>query len=312
MNRDAKDFLNALCPSLPEDERLIVCGFPGNPNDVPGNAWRPRGWTPGAKLPLSSAWNAYVTIASFREAADGTWRRRGELFAAGRAIMVDDIGTKVDAAIVDLPPSAIIETSPDNFQWWYFLTEPERDPVRFDGLLRAFIAGKLLGADPGMAGITRVGRLPGYLNGKPQYGGFTTRLEMLSDVAYSFEELLEGFGLELRGRREPLRRLPTEEALERNRQFMEVYKFLAARGMLKRSEPDMSGWTEMTCPWVDCHTNGADNGAAISEPSEENGWTGGFRCHHGHCKDKGWRDLTDWLNELAVEELERINEEAHK
>jgi hypothetical protein len=185
------------------------------------------------------------------------------------------------------------------------LHEPERDMARFDGLIRAFIHGKLLGADPGMSGVTRVGRLPGHLNGKKAYGGWITRVTEHNGSRWTPQELLDGFGLQIRGQRVMREKLPTEEALERNRMFMNVYKWLDQRNMLKRHEPDPSGWTEMSCPWRDHHTGGVDNGAAIREPAAENDYYGAFRCHHGHCVEKGWSHLTEWINEESIEELER-------
>jgi hypothetical protein len=175
-------------------------------------------------------------------------------------------------------------------------------------VIRAFISGKLLGADPGMAGITRVGRMPGFANGKAKYGGWQVALRSLTDVAYSVEELLTGFGLQIVGRQVPLKKLPTEEALERNRLFATMYKFLKDRGQLKRDEPDPSGWTEMSCPWLGGHTGSVDNGAAIREPDPENNWTGAFRCHHGTCIERGWKDLMEWINEQATEELAVANQ----
>lgn len=312
MKTEAKEFMSALFPQIREDSRVILCAFEGDPNNATIRQWQPKPWQPGQELRWGPHWNLYTTISSFKCAQDGTWRRRGELFSAGHALMIDDVGTKVDPdLVVGLPPSAIVETSPMNFQWWYFLTEPEEDKERFDGVIRAFISGKLLGCDPGMAGVTRVGRLPGYLNGKGKYGGFQTRLHKLNDFSYSVDELLNAFGLRIAGRQIPLPRLATEEALERNRAFMAIYKFLDQRKMIKRSEPDMSGWTEISCPWCDGHTGGVDNGAAICEPSENNAWYGGFRCHHGSCISRGWRELTEWVAETAAEELERLNMEAH-
>jgi hypothetical protein len=223
--------------------------------------------------------------------------------------MVDDVGTKVPRAVVEaLPPTARVETSPGNEQWWYMLEAPERDAARFDALIRAFVAGKLLGNDPGMSGVTRVGRIPGHLNGKAAYGGgFVTQLlAMDTGRRFTVGELLESFRLELRGRRSTFAdtpKLATEEALERNRAFATVYGWLGARGMLKRAEPDMSGWTEMRCPWRDEHTGGVDNGAALREPAPENDFYGAFRCHHGHCADKGWSDLTEWVAEESAAEL---------
>lgn len=301
---ESYEFLDALGAALPAEERLIVCGFGGDPNRAEPAAWKPRPWRPERELDLGARWNAYVTVSSFGRAGDGSFRRRGETFAAGRALMVDDVGTKVDPAIVAcLPPTARIETSPNNEQWWYLLDKPEYDSAKFDGVIRAFISGKLLGADPGMSGVTRVGRIPGFYNMKPAYGGWRVELRELSDRRFSLEELLKAFGLQINGRRVQREKLHSEEAIQRNEAFLAAYKFLQQRRMLKKNEPDPSGWTEMTCPWVDTHTGGADTGAAVREPASENDYYGAFRCHHGHCIDKGWAELTDWINEEAAESL---------
>lgn len=301
---ESSEFLAALGQDLPPDERLILCGFPGDPFKAGPEAWRPRPWSGEIRFP--ETWNAYVTVASFKRAGDGSFRRRTETFAAGRALMVDDIGTKVDpTAVAGMPPSVIVETSPENFQYWYLLDTPERDMSRFDGVIRAFISGKLLGADPGMSGVTRVGRIPDFNNCKPSHNNWRVKMRSLTDRRYAVDELLAGFSLQINGRRVPVRKLPTAEALERNAAYETAFKFLAQRRMLKRGEPDPSGWVEMTCPWVDDHTGGADTGAAIREPAIENDFYGAFRCHHGHCADKGWAELTEWINDRAIEELER-------
>lgn len=309
---DATAFLNALAGSLPEDERLILCGFAGDPDAAGPNAWKPRPWFPGRDIVhLSLDDNAYVTVASFARAGDGSFRRRAETFRAGLALMVDDVGTKVNySAVENVRPSALVETSPGNFQYWYFLETPERDMGRFDGMIRAFISGKLLGSDPGMSGVTRVGRIPGFLNDKPKYHvngkGFRVCLHELSDRRWTIDDLLTAFDLKINGVRFIREKLQTEEALERNRAYAAVYKYLDIRNMLKREEPDPSGWTEMRCPWVGDHTNSANTGAAIREPSPENDFYGAFRCHHGHCIDKGWSELTEWVNENAAEELDAV------
>lgn len=304
--RDSEAFLIDLACGLAGEERLILCGFPGDPYEAEPTDWRPRVWIPGRESPFTEQHNAYVTVGAFRRAADNTYRRRTETFAAGCALMVDDVGTKVDReTVAAMEPTWRIETSPGNEQWWYMLRTPERDASRFDGLIRAFISGRLLGADPGMSGITRVGRLPGHLNGKTAYKGWITRTVSRGGPRWTPEELLAGFKLQIQGRRVRREKLPTAEALERNAMFSAAYKWLDQRNMLKRHEPDPSGWTEMHCPWVNEHTGGADTGAAVREPSPENDWYGAFRCHHGHCSDRGWRELTDWIAESAAEELER-------
>jgi hypothetical protein len=308
---DAEKFLLALAGDLPREERVILCGFVGDPNTAGTHAWRPRPWYPGNEIVVSEKANGYCTIASFTKAQDNTFRRRIETFRAGLAIMVDDVGTKVEAKPTWPKPSAIIETSPGNFQYWYFMRDRVTDIDLFDGFIRAFIQGELLGADPGMSGVTRVGRLPGFVNGKPKYKGFVTQLNAFNpNVRYSIPELLSAFNLSIVGKKfmRDKQSLFTSEAEQRNFAFANIERWLRSHRMMKNDHgPDMSGWQEIHCPWRDEHTAKADTGAAIREPSPENDWYGAFRCHHGHCGERGWSDLTDWVVELMMDELEDSN-----
>lgn len=308
---DNETFLESLAIDMPDDERLILCSFYGDPNNVPLSAWRPKAWRPGKHCSTSTEENAFVTISSFRRAADGTWRRRGETWAAGRALMIDDLGTKIPlSTTAPLPPTALIETSPDNFQAWYFLSEPERDRWRFDALIRAFIEQRLAVADPGMSGVTRVGRMPRGANGKPKYGGaWPTKAHIWEpERRFTAQQIIDAFELKLAGRRRiDIERLVPEDAAVRAQMFEVTLDWLRKNGMMKRLEPDASGWMEMTCPWIDNHTGRADTGAALRLPETENSYYGAFRCHHGHCVNKGWSDLTDWAAELSAQQLEMTN-----
>lgn len=311
MNGEGKEFLNALTGRALADERFIVCAFVGDPNTAGFHAWRPRPLRPRGEPPdLRKEANAYVTVASFGRSGDGSFRRRAENFSAGWALMVDDVGTKVDPAKVDfVAPSAKIETSRGNYQYWYMLDEGERDFGRFDGAIRAFIADRLAAADPGMAGVNRVGRIPGFTNGKPAAEGWRVAMRELVDLRYPLGELLDRFRLSIRGRREPRReRLTTEDAFARNERFEVVLEWLRRRRMIRRGDFDPSGWLEIECPWIDEHTARAATGAAIREPHEDNGWTGAFKCNHGHCADRGWAELSDWIAEVAGEELLAAND----
>jgi len=303
------DLLRALGEGL-DNERIILCGFRGDPKAVDKALWRPVAWDGGA-IGFEPEDNVYATVSGFRRAPDGSWRRRGELFGAGRALMVDDVGTKVPREVVaGRVPTYIVETSEGNEQWWYILAEPERDSVRLDALIRAFIAGPLEGRDPGMSGVTRVGRLPGFTNGKPSAKGWRTRLLDGGDASlrWSIEDLLLAFDMKLHGRREPLpyRAIPPDGP-DRLAAFNDIRRFLYRSKMIKRIEPDAAGWTNVLCPWADGHSDGDPRGAAIREPSPENQWYGAFRCHHGHCAGRGWRELTEYVGEIVAERLEMRN-----
>lgn len=321
---DAQRLLEALFPAMPEDERAVLCGFRGDPNAATPASWKPWAWRPGRGIDLDPHGNGYVCVATVHRNDRGQWRRRKENFAAAWALMVDDVGTKVDRdKVAALAPTAVVETSPGNEQWWYAFEEPVRDRATFERLVAAFIAERLLGADPGMSGAMRVGRLPGFVNGKPKYHDaegrpFRTRLLALETtqrftpqrIAHAFGLRVEGAKVSKRAAMEVLLRqlagapaIHPAELASRRAAFDAHLAVLRRAGMLKRHEPDLSGWMEIRCPWLADHTDRADSGAAVREPSEENGWYGAFRCHHGHCAGKGWRDLTDWIDEEVTEQL---------
>jgi hypothetical protein len=304
--RDAIDFLNTLSTHRPEEERLILCGPPGDPEFATPTDWKPRPWRQGNDIPFGLKYNAYVTVASFNRAGDGSYRRRSDCFGSGLAFMIDDVGdspsSKINRSLVDiLPPNAIVETSEGNEQWWYIFTKPINAPtLKF--LIDGFIHLRLLGLDPGMSGITRVGRLPGFINGKAKHKGWICKLKHLDQRFTSPERLREAFQIDTLPIK-PEYDAPTYPQVQnRIAAWKPIYAFLSARGMFKRDDFDPSGWREMTCPWVDDHGNGADSGAAMRRPHADNGYYGAFRCHHGHCIDKGWRELTDWVNEIVDEE----------
>lgn len=312
---NATQMLAALGEGLdPSIERIILCAFVGDPKKVAPTAWRPRPYA-GEPLDFEERMNVFATVSSFGPAPDGTWRRRGALFTSGRALMIDDVGTKVDRKFMKgVRPTAIVETSAGNEQWWFVMRSPERDGPGWDALIRAFIHGPMEGIDPGMSGTTRVGRLPGYTNGKPKHKGFVARsIEEPADADKRFEmrELLDIWNLKLFGRREPLRtRIIMPYAEERIRAFTPVWNNLDRRGMIRgRKEPDAAGWCPIECPWEHEHSDGDPGGAGIRQPSIENDWNGAFRCHHGHCEGKGWKDLMAYLHERNSESLAATNSE---
>jgi hypothetical protein len=250
----------------------------------------------------------------------GEFRRRKENFAGGLLLMIDDIGTgkgsKWPVELLDpLPPTAMIETSPGNFQGIYFFDSLIEDMEEFDALIRAFIQRQFLGVDTGQAGVNRVFRPPAGVNGKPKYAapdGTPWKVQLTSwnpQYRYSIKEIAKAFSLSLVRKRA----IPKDATMAlaskagRIRHFLEIKSMLHSAGWMKRSESDYSGWMQMRCPWTHHHTGGVDNGAAIKIPSQENDWHGGFRCHHGHCEQKGWKDLTEWMNEENAEVLEHVN-----
>jgi hypothetical protein len=243
--------------------------------------------------------NTYVVVSTFRPGPDGRYRRRKTHFVGMHAVMIDDIGTKIEESAIALPATVRIETSPANHQDWLKLDPPITDMALAERLVDRMIAAGLTasGKDPGMRGVTRYGRLPQGVNTKPRATGpwLHRVIEVREDHAYTAEEIAEAYALDLSP--PPPRRQhgvigdPSgAETLIGKLQAVGLYQ-----------GPLSDGWHAITCPWVHQHTNAIDTGTAYREPAEVNGWHGAFRCHHGHCDDRRVRHLREFFAHLAQE-----------
>jgi hypothetical protein len=278
--------------------------------------WSGQPWTGGDPLAIPGfgrgtydGENTYAVISAFRPEQDGDMGRRKALYVAGFAVMLDDLGTKVEMKRgLALPPSYLVETSPNNFQSWLFFAEPIEAREEHEALLDALVRSGLSldGTDPGMRGVTRYGRMPFGVNTKRKYGpgGFKVRLhEWAPGRRYGVEEIVAAYGLKL----EPPRKTfagpaPSPEKIGAARQeFATLLRAVDRLGLYKREQ--RNGWHSITCPWADEHTDGREDGAAIAEPNEANGWRGGYRCHHGHCDRRGLNDVRWWLIQALTERV---------
>lgn len=299
--------LAELFKGLDPDERAILCSVRGNPSEADPTAWVGTPWHSGA-CPLHHDRNNYVAISTFRE-EDGRFKRRKAQFAKTWCIMIDDIGTKIPKPALpkDLIPTLVVESSPGNFQVTYFLEQPESDSAYVTDAIRQIIA-KLTGGgvDPGMAGVTRVLRLPEGVNGKPTsiVDGKPWRCKVWvwrPEIRTTWDELAAAFSLERRYRSfvEP----NDGVTLERKRCFELIKYALKRLGRIKHATG--YGWMDITCPWIDTHTARSNTGAAVAPPMQKNGYMGAFKCHHGHCESKNWGDLESWVADEVVRQGQR-------
>lgn len=310
------DFFQAMQVHAPPHARIMACQFRGDPaSDIYGK-WRVRVLNRPDMVDEHA--NVYLCVSAMQQNERGEWRRRKENFAGGLLLMIDDVGdgpgSKFPLSTLEaLRPTCLVETSPNNFQATYFFDRLVDDLEEFDALIRAFIDKQFLGNDTGQAGVNRVFRPPVGVNGKPKYGGWrVVGHDWRPDCRYSPAEIADAFGLKPQ-RRVPLPRDPGTLAAFKNERieaFIHAQAALRGAGMIKREEPDYSGWIQVQCPWTDEHTGAVDTGAAIRIPAEENEWCGAFRCHHGHCEQRGWRDLTEWLGREAEAVLDHVNNHA--
>lgn len=309
-----KEFFEAMALHLPEEARIMLCQFRGDPEDDIKGKWRAR--TLRDVSAIDDQANVYLCVSAMGKNSRGEWRRRKENFVGGLLLMIDDLGdgpaAKFPLQIIEpLPPTALVETSRDNFQAIYMFDRLECDRLKFEALIRAFINAQFLGKDTGMAGVNRVFRPPAGINGKAKHNGWKVKLETWQPgCRYSIDEIATAFNLELQREGPRLIRTATTDRKMAVENFIAVRSVLRGAGMLKTEHVDQAGWTNIRCPWTSQHSGGKDNGAAICVPKEDNGYNGAFKCFHGSCENKGWRDLTEFVAEEVAEVLDWINKNA--
>lgn len=79
-----------------------------------------------------------------------------------------------------------------------------------------------------------------------------------------------------------------------------VITALKTLGLYKK--PSGSFKHEITCPWVNEHTDAKDSGTVYFEPNGKF-YAGGFKCQHSHCQERTLNHLLGYL-EKAIAELE--------
>jgi hypothetical protein len=317
-------FLEAVFAHMLNGEYAAITSFSGDPLAVERHAWAARPWQHGIPVPgsiMGRPQNVYLAVSSFEPAADGTFHRRKEDFARLHVVMVDDVYEKVDRRKLRLPPSAMIQTSPASAQAFYFLKpSPEtRDRAMCEGLIDAMVRSGLTasGADPGMRGVTRYGRLPVGVNAKGKYveklgHPFRCVLRLWHpERRYSLLEIAKAFRLDLYAAKTNIRqgaptvpnmrqpkpvKLRRAEALRRVNDFEQMLKTLADAGLYVTSR---GPWHDVTCPWTDEHTDQKPGGSALYSPAESNTWLGGFKCWHGHCEGRTVGDVYKFAHMLA-------------
>jgi RepB DNA-primase from phage plasmid len=290
------EFIAAVFPRLPQGAFAAVCSKGGDPSR--------GGWSANRADRMANSLaaenNNYLGCSSFYPGDDGSFKARKAQFAACHFLLLDDLGTKVPLDRLDgFKLSWLIETSPRNHQGGIIFSEPLADGAAAARIHNAVIDAGL--CDAGAAGpLSRWARLPIAINGKPKYvdeasASFQCRLiEWRPDSRYTPQEIAERLQLELAPAGRP-KKTAKPSALSSNAARSvgndaddvvtpkaaenPVVAALKARGLYKT--PLGSGKHDITCPWVDGHTDKLDTGAAYFEPDELYP-AGGFCCQHSH------------------------------
>ncbi len=308
------DFVATVFPCLPEGAFAAVASKDGDP--------RLGGW-PARRVDLttdlsSSTTNNFVGCSSFYPGDDGSFKARKSQFAACHFLMLDDLGTKVPLArLSGFELSWLLETSPGNYQGGIILAEPLTDGAVAVRLLNAVIDAGL--CDTGATGpLSRWARLPVAINGKPKYADvagipFQCRLiEWRPAARYTPQEIVARLHLDLAPAGRPKKTTQPAAAADHSRTpgndaddvltpraaENPVVVALKARGLYKT--PLGSGKHDITCPWVQEHTDHLDTGSAYFEPDELYP-VGGFCCQHSHCNTYHIRALLEFLGVPATQ-----------
>ena len=332
------EFVAAVFPILPEGAFVAVCSKSGDPGL---GGWSASRADQGA-VNLSAAKNNYLGCSSFYPGNDGSFKARKTQFAACHFLMLDDLGTKVPLdRLTGFDLSWLIETSPGNHQGGIILADPLTDGAVAVRLLNAVIDSGL--CDAGATGpLSRWARLPVAINGKAKYADedgmpFQCRLvEWRPDNRYTPQGIVDRLQLELAPAGRPKKTAkPSAHSADDSRNTGNdaadvltpkaaenpVVAVLKARGLYKT--PLGSGKHNMTCPWVQEHTDQLDTGAAYFEPDEFYS-VGGFCCQHSHRNKYHIRALLEFLGVRNAEarhkpvirvvagDLHRVVDEAEK
>ncbi len=239
--------------------------------------------------------NQYFTISTFMADEENVARRRKALFRCTHVIVLDDVKEKLSLEQAQKlpPPTWILETSEGSEQWGYKLTVPCTDRHRVDNLLDGLVSEGLApaGKDPGMKGVTRYVRLPEGYNHKASklVDGQPFKCNMLSwrpEQTVTMEQMAAPFLIDLdRERRE--QRVDGAGAVS-------DHPLLHIPDVIIVKEERSDGRFDITCPWVDEHTEESDDGAAIFTNTDG---SIGFKCHHGSCQHRTGAQL---LNEIET------------
>ena len=291
---------------MPEGATAVVTAKPGNPEE---GSWTPKAATI-ADAVCRSDLNTYFNCSSVRRQEDGTLAARKECSAAYHALVLDDVGTKVERSLLgDLEPTWEIETSPGNYQVGFKLDPPLPTPEEVERLQRQIAKAGL--TDTGALGMVRWARLPNGVNGKPKYERdgkpFQCRLTGWNpETRYSAHAIVEAL-VPTRPERPHAARAAVRPAVRHNTgndvyvpraDINPVILALKEQGLYKREISP--GRHEVTCPWVAEHTDELDTGAAYFEPDDGHP-RGGFCCQHSHKDQYHIAELLDHLD-LSQEE----------
>jgi hypothetical protein len=251
-------------------------------------------------------------------------RHRNVDFVAQLFFILDDIGTGSGSRVKpeELPellrkPTAIVETSQENFQYSYRWTTPIEN-LRVAQEVIAAIYGAEYGWDSGGGLPAKFVRLPCGVNAKRDHQGavipdktwFPCRLvECHPERTFEPEAVLQAVDYDRDAPENKTRRVLHQ--MRREAGYLNVtwdgwtdplLDFLTGTGQIV-SNANQDGWVDVECPWADKHSDTNDRLAGYkplgvcSDGSEESVYTRHFKCHHNACSKRWCKDYLKALED---------------
>lgn len=342
-----EEFLRELQHTIPEDER-VMAGYAEEATvqtDASGKklnaGWWPTPWKDGKYI--NERANAYACISSSiktRNEKTGQMRYwRGEVcFGHGLALMVDDIGfgkgskggLGLEHFEAILPPTVTVETSPGNYQLWYFFDAPQESLIHFKALLNCFVANVLKkGGDNTIKDISRYGRMPIGINNKRNSDGslkydingepFKVKLvEADYSRRYSPEDIAASFGFTIVVPMKPVIEIDESE-YKFDAVWLQLADYILSKAKMGEGaggdvSMNMSGKYRIRCPWGDEHSNGDPFGAYFRGPIPGAEHEFVFGCAHDGCRKLHRRTWAVFVDEVVIpviaQRLDNINSKA--
>ena len=300
---DLGQYLRTLYPIL-DDPSVALCLARPNRN---GNGYVQLPFTKSTYIEIlskPSSWYVCVSYISKPTAAEidervknkeSVYKRREVDCKYASVVVLDDVGTKGEK--LDLTPTAILETSLDNYQYVYrvhpYALSKGDNRTRFTALLDELT--KRGYGDRACRDVARLYRIPGSVNEKHGRNNFETRLvEWNPEIVYSVDGLVERFNVEI-----PYKVTRYEHAFERFLEHAEdaVLQWLIDTNQVT-SQTDKT-WVEIRCPWSEHHsvTEQAKNLKAQYVPvgRGDQKLKRGFKCFHTSCQDKRTEHFLEWV-----------------
>ena len=342
------EFLTELQSTIPDTER-VMAGYASEatlqtdePVKKKHGGWWPVPWK--VDKFINSRGNCYACISSSIKTPNPKtgelrfWRGEAS-FGHGLALMVDDIGCGTGSKggltlpFFDerLPPTVTVETSPGNYQLWYFFDHPEPSLPYFKGLLNCFVANVLMkGGDNTIKDTSRYGRMPIGINNKrdkdgnlkyPDANGKPTEVRLIqADYSrrYSPDDIATAFGFSIivpqkREIEVDLVEFACDEIWLRVAEFV-LSKAKMGEGSNGQVAMNMSGKYRIRCPWGEEHSNGDPFGAYFRGPIPGAEHEFVFGCAHDGCRKTNRRTWSTFVDEIVMpwiaNRLDDVNKKA--